>query len=300
VTARPLTADDAPTVAALINRTADADGAGWVEAGDMLRWLTAPGARPEFFRVFEDGGEIVAYADLYVAASAADRGWLDVRIPAERRGGTLAREALAWAEATAAAAGVRLLRAQVASTAGLDTALAERGFRTIRHSFDMEIALDQAPPAPEWPDGIEVRPLAPGEEERAYEAADESFEDHWEHVRQPFAEWLHHSGGDGLDPSLWFLALDRDEVAGVCLCRERARAGERIGWVSTLGVRRPWRRHGLGRALLLHAFRAFRDRGLVAAGLDVDGESLTGAVRLYERAGMHVASRSDTWELVLR
>jgi hypothetical protein len=32
------------------------------------------------------------------------------------------------------------------------------------------------------------------------------------------------------------------------------------------------------------------------AGLGVDGENPTGAVQLYERAGMHVASRTDTWE----
>ena len=31
-------------------------------------------------------------------------------------------------------------------------------------------------------------------------------------------------------------------------------------------------------------------------GLGVDSENRTGAVRLYERAGMHVERRSDTWE----
>jgi mycothiol synthase len=163
----------------------------------------------------------------------------------------------------------------------------------------MEIALGREPPPPEWPAGIAVRPLEPGEEERAYAAADESFEDHWEHVETPFDEWLHHMAGPGFDPAHWFLALDGDEVAGVCLCRDWTRAGETIGWVASLGVRRPWRRRGLGRALLLHAFHAFRGRGLAHAGLSVDGESLTGAVRLYERAGMHVESRFDTWELVL-
>ena len=33
------------------------------------------------------------------------------------------------------------------------------------------------------------------------------------------------------------------------------------------------------------------------AELGVDGENTTGAVRLYERAGMHVTRRYDTWEL---
>jgi mycothiol synthase len=42
--------------------------------------------------------------------------------------------------------------------------------------------------------------------------------------------------------------------------------------VDIVGVRRPWRKRGLGLALLRQAF----------------AESLTGAPRLYGRAGMHV------------
>jgi ribosomal protein S18 acetylase RimI-like enzyme len=61
-------------------------------------------------------------------------------------------------------------------------------------------------------------------------------------------------------------------------------------------VLRPWRRRGLGRALLLQAFAAFRERGLARAALGVDAESLTGANRLYESAGMHVAARFDIYE----
>jgi mycothiol synthase len=46
----------------------------------------------------------------------------------------------------------------------------------------------------------------------------------------------------------------------------------------------------------LRSFREFRSRGRERVGLGVDGENTTGAVRLYERAGMHVARRSDTYE----
>ena len=71
------------------------------------------------------------------------------------------------------------------------------------------------------------------------------------------------------------------------------------GHVNILGVRPGWRRRGLGRALLLHSFRELRDRGRLKADLGVDAENTTGAVRLYERAGMCVAHRMDTYELVL-
>jgi ribosomal protein S18 acetylase RimI-like enzyme len=66
--------------------------------------------------------------------------------------------------------------------------------------------------------------------------------------------------------------------------------------VSVLGVRRPWRRRGLGRALLLHSFRALRERGKPRVGLGVDGSNPTGAVQLYEAAGMRVVRRFDHWE----
>jgi hypothetical protein len=36
--------------------------------------------------------------------------------------------------------------------------------------------------------------------------------------------------------------------------------------------------------------------GSPPAGPRVHSENPTGAVQLYERAGMHVASRTDTWE----
>ena len=69
-----------------------------------------------------------------------------------------------------------------------------------------------------------------------------------------------------------------------------------MGWVGVLAVRRPWRRRGLGEALLRESFALFAERGKRAAGLGVDAENTTGAVALYERVGMHVVRRSDTWE----
>jgi len=69
--------------------------------------------------------------------------------------------------------------------------------------------------------------------------------------------------------------------------------------VNILGVRNQWRRQGLGRSLLLHCFHEFRRRGFHAAALGVDADSLTGANRLYESAGMRVVRRSDVYEKAL-
>jgi ribosomal protein S18 acetylase RimI-like enzyme len=67
-----------------------------------------------------------------------------------------------------------------------------------------------------------------------------------------------------------------------------------------LGVRRPWRKRGLGLALLHHSFNEFYRRGKRKVGLGVDAQNLTGALRLYEKAGMHVDQAYDTYEKELR
>ena len=95
------------------------------------------------------------------------------------------------------------------------------------------------------------------------------------------------------DPALWFIAEESGEPAGICLCRPEWGADRTLGWVNVVGVRRPWRRQGLGLALLLHAFGELYRRGIERVGLGVHGENPTGAPRLYERAGMVVTRRFD-------
>jgi mycothiol synthase len=58
------------------------------------------------------------------------------------------------------------------------------------------------------------------------------------------------------------------------------------------------RRRGLALTLLRHVFRHFARLGMKRVVLGVDGESPTGAVALYERAGMSVLRRNVTYERV--
>jgi mycothiol synthase len=69
-----------------------------------------------------------------------------------------------------------------------------------------------------------------------------------------------------------------------------------VGWIASLGVRKPWRKRGLGLAILLRTFHEFYARGERSVGLGVDSENQTGATRLYERAGMHVVAEDVVWE----
>jgi mycothiol synthase len=184
--------------------------------------------------------------------------------------------------------------------------LQNNGLTLIRHFYTMTIELDRPPQSPMLPRGITIRTMR-GEEELAdiIHAKRDAFQDHWGHVEQPFEqeyeEWLHYIRNlDDFDPTLWFLAVEGEEIAGISLCWQKSRMDPNMGWVGILGVRRAWRRKGLGLALLNHSFGEFYRRGKAGAGLGVDAGSLTGALRLYEKAGMERFWRFDLHEKELR
>jgi mycothiol synthase len=171
------------------------------------------------------------------------------------------------------------------------------GYFTKRYHWRMEIKLAAAP-VPAWPQGVEFRPFV--KEQHAvlvWEAQNESFRDHWGSHDVTFEEFCHSRFDDPeYDPTLWTIAWDGDQVAGISI--NRFRMG--IGWIRSLGVRRPWRKKGLGLALLQHSFGEFYKRDMKTIGLGVDASNPTGATRLYQRAGMVVASEFVTYEKELR
>ncbi|MCK4450237.1 MAG: GNAT family N-acetyltransferase [Anaerolineae bacterium] len=94
--------------------------------------------------------------------------------------------------------------------------------------------------------------------------------------------------------------MDGEEITGMSLCCPKTAEDPGMGWVDSLGVRRPWRRRGLALALLHHSFGEFYRRGKRKVSLEVDAQSLTGATRLYEKAGMHVDRQYVMYEKELR
>jgi len=178
-------------------------------------------------------------------------------------------------------------------------ALSRHGFRVVRSSFTMEIDLETPTEEPVWPGGLTSRPFGPGEERAVYDAYVEAFADHWGFVAESFADWRTWNLGPNQDTSLWRLVQVGGEIAALCMSAPSRGDDRTLGWVGVLAVRRPWRRRGLARALLLESFGLFRSIGCQRAALGVDSENTTGALALYEGVGMRVTSRSDTWERVL-
>ncbi|HET9878117.1 MAG TPA: GNAT family N-acetyltransferase [Candidatus Limnocylindria bacterium] len=171
-----------------------------------------------------------------------------------------------------------------------------RGYEVVRWAFEMvRPNLDdiEVPPLPE---GLELRPIEGRDALRQVWDADvEAFRDHWggfDASDEAFEEWLTEPD---LDPSLFVVAFDGDEIAGGVLnqiaASENEQLGIRRGWLDSVFTRRPWRRRGLAAALVARSLLVLRDRGMDSAILGVDAENPTGALGVYERAGFEVATR---------
>jgi len=183
--------------------------------------------------------------------------------------------------------------------------MSQLGFVVDRYHNAMALEFDGPPEPANVPDGIEIRQIRVGVDEVAGAlAADEAFADHYGHVPSPredlierFNHWVNHEDSD---PSLMWLAWDGEEVAGNLWGWPIGDANPEHGYIGSLGVRRPWRGRGLGRALLLWSFSEFYERGRTGVELEVDSASLTGALGLYESVGMKTTGVYAQGSRVLR
>jgi ribosomal protein S18 acetylase RimI-like enzyme len=143
-----------------------------------------------------------------------------------------------------------------------------------------------------------MRPVTNADAElRQLFAADvEAFQDHWGGFAGDeafYQEWVH---DPSFDPSLYLVAFDGDEIAGgvenAIYRAENEAFGRSRGWLDSVFTRRPWRRRGLGAALVARSLVRLREAGMTEAMLGVDSDNPTGALGLYERAGFRVHTRS--------
>ncbi|HSQ26802.1 MAG TPA: GNAT family N-acetyltransferase [Anaerolineales bacterium] len=179
-----------------------------------------------------------------------------------------------------------------ADTAGISLHENE-GYQPVRYFWRMEITLDQEPIPAEPISGIDIILFKPGlDGPHAYQAVTEAFHDHWNYIQPPYEEWSRYLQNESFNPKASYLAMAGAEPVGAVLCETQGSEG----WVRTLAVRRNWRRMGVGLFLLRTAFSEFYRMGMAKAGLSVDAENLTGATRLYEKAGMHVAHQYIVFE----
>jgi ribosomal protein S18 acetylase RimI-like enzyme len=100
---------------------------------------------------------------------------------------------------------------------------------------------------------------------------------------------------------MWVGSWDLDFNHGAGMLRnyvseeENQRHGRQQGYTEWISVRRPWRRHGLARALLARSLQMHKDLGMTQAALSVDSENAAGALQLYESMGFRLVARTPTY-----
>jgi ribosomal protein S18 acetylase RimI-like enzyme len=288
VTLRPPEDDDFDAMLELMNaHQLAAFGEADLTEDELRTWLTSPSVEIERdIRVLEQDGRLVGYVDVDSNGADPPLWWCDVKLAPDVDEDAIAAELVGGLEQRLDSGRVRVWSS--ATDTRVVSAFERLGFAPARHSYRMEIGLAQEPAEPFWPAGISVRTLADGEERTIYDGFMEVWQDTSDPPHDTFEDWSHWmTRAETFEPSLWFLALAGAELAGFAICREDTN-DPAAGHVELLGVRRSWRRQGLGHALLLHSFRAFRLRGWTRGTLGVDASSPTGATRLYERAGMSI------------
>ena len=266
--------------------------------------------------VLTPDGQVVGCVELWHGKPYV-RVYLSGRVHPDHRGQGIGTFLMQWAE-TRAWQGVEKAPAKARVSMHTNTIhenqashdlFRARGFRPSRHFFRMLIEMTPGapPPAPTWPEGVSVRPYVLGQDDRSvHKTIDRAFQDHWGYVEgESFEEWFHWIENDpSFDPSVCFLAVtsaaEGEQTVGVLMARPVWEEDPTIAWIDELGVLRPWRRQGIALALLLHVFGEFYRRDRYKVGLGVDGQSLTGATRLYEKAGMYIFRQLDAYEKVLR
>ena len=240
--------------------------------------------------LFEEDGTLVAGAFVQVHGDLGNGGG-GVRPSAQGRGlGTRLVELMEKRLAEESAA--RFHSWTLAADERAAELFRSRRYSEVRRFWEMAVELEDEPAEPPVP-----AELFREEEVRAFHSAlEEAFEDHWEPHPESFEVWwARQQARTNFDPSLWFVIRDGDEIAAVARNELRTSGG----YVGALGVRRPWRGRGYGKALLLHSFREFRRRGMRRATLGVDAANPTGATHLYESVGMHVEQEEIVWEKAL-
>jgi ribosomal protein S18 acetylase RimI-like enzyme len=301
MTLRQETAADIPALVALGDETWSAlyGRAGYVTTELLEMGLTRPGRDPE-------RDDPVIYAGDRLVAGAALQAWppmtevvspilVDLALsPGDRSAciDALIRALLDAARARLTDVDVGVERVFGLSVPTRDTGLRDHvrglGWTLLRTYFELSLDLtDGSFPDVEWPEGMTMRMFG----DAAVVVLTEAFADHHGDFASPDS-WRHWLTAEVVLPDASYLLDDEDGPVGTLVSSD---FGDGEGYIVAVGVRRRGRGRGAASAMLRQSFHDLAAAGFATATLSVDGENTTGALGLYERAGMSVRVATEAW-----
>jgi mycothiol synthase len=305
---RPIGRDDLPAVAALYAECEAHDANPERQSlADLEEYWDSPRSRPDEDTLLarDTDGDAVAVAWSGCSRTVTERRGVHLGgavCPARRGegiGGAVLRWQLAHAFAWDAATredGYGPLVLRLYAPTGQDDVrdLATRhGLKLERYFFEMSRPLDDvtadAPP-PVVP-GVRLVDWDPTRGPEVHRMVDLAFHDHWGHADRTEEMWEEHVGSHAFRAAWSVLALDEetgDVVGSAVNCaweQDWTAQGYTEGYTDELAVARTHRGRGIASALLTESMRRFAAAGLDAAGLGVDADNPSGALRLYEGLG---------------
>jgi mycothiol synthase len=301
---RPLTPGQVTAWAELISAvcTADADNEILTEA-DLLEEFDEPLA--DFDRgsvAIYDGATMIGFS-LIMLRRAPDqehelRQW--GKVHPGYRGTGVGTELLTWSEEAAQVLhherypGKSLsVNANCLVKCGSAMALFEAcGYRQVRwfHEMTKDLSAD----LPSYPAcaGVSIVPFTAENSADAMRVRNAAFRDHWGSTDTTRADWDLFVGGHAFRPGYSFLGYSGDEPLGFVLGSEyegyNEASGTRDLYINLVGTTQSARKRGVATTLIGTAISAAKADGFDTASLNVDADSPTGALGLYERLGFTV------------
>ena len=167
--------------------------------------------------------------------------------------------------------------------------LESRGYKPARYETHMVRDLSEPFPEAPMPEGLDVRQVRTEDLRAIFIASNEAFRDHWGSRDESEEEYKAQMENPDFRPELWKVAWDGDEVASVIHnyidADENAEYNRKRGYTEGICTRRPWRKKGVARSLLVQSMQMFKAMGMTETALSVDSENISGATRLYEGVG---------------
>lgn len=295
---RPCREIDAPAVAAIAN-----ERCGFRALSDEMpvRWLSRPGndAELDFVVVDAPDGSMAGYVRIYCDPPQDEPIFMG-GVAAGYQGRGLGTSLCRYAEARAAQLTaethdtVTLLGRAPSGCSDGGPLFQSLGYTEERHLLLLQADTNEVLRRLPTPTEFSITEGQTEDGPEVYRVLSESFVDHWGTSWPTYEAWAHDGGG------VWLAAWSGETVVGVLVVAPHLVEDPDSAQFVELGVRPPWRRSGVSRALLRRGAELTLALGRPRVGLFMDGESTTGARQLFNALGFHAAPRFTYWSKQLR